>query len=156
MVLGGSEASEFMEICKIYQESVWNLNFYKKSAEFPKKSEKWSKKCGPRGPKGRPRGLKSATTVIDGDPGVVLLEANPPQRIKILGLQDWKYWKIGKTARIGKKNWKKGLEKRIGRLDAQDLTRRGARRIPYGIQMGTHTQRVIGKQGLRVQHHDLA
>ena len=64
--------------------------------------------------KGRPRELKSATTVIEPYPGLVLLEPDPPQRIKILGLQDWKYWKIGKTARIGKKigkkDWKKGLE----------------------------------------------
>ena len=57
MVFEGSEASEFMEICKIYQKSVWNLNSYKKSKEFPKKSEKLGKKCGPRGTKGRPRGL---------------------------------------------------------------------------------------------------
>ena len=67
-------------------------------------------------PKGRPRELKSATTVIGGDPNIVLLEANPPQRIKILGLQDWKYWKIGKTARIGKKVWKKRLEDWIPRI----------------------------------------
>jgi len=40
MVFEGSEASEFMEICKFYQKSAWNLNFYKKSAEFPKESEK--------------------------------------------------------------------------------------------------------------------
>ena len=92
------------------------MDFYKKSAEFAKKIEKWSKKGGPRMTKGRPRELKSAMAVIDGDPTVVLLEPDPPQRIKILGLQDWKYWKIGKTARIG------GLEARC-------LTRRGARRI---------------------------
>ena len=61
----------------------------------------------PRGPKERPRGLKSATRDIDPVPAVVPLEANLPQRIKILGLQDWKHWKIGKTARIGKKDWKK-------------------------------------------------
>ena len=108
MVFEGSEASEFMEICKFYQKSAWNLNFYKKSAESPKKSKTWGNKGSQRGPKGRPRGRKSATTVIDGDPAVVLLEANPPQRIKILGLQDWKYWKIGNTARIGKKDWKIG------------------------------------------------
>ena len=36
----------------------------------------------------------------------------PSRGYKILGFQDWKYWMIGKTARIG------GLE-------ARDLTRRG-------------------------------
>ena len=40
----------------------------------------------------------------------------PSRGLKILGFQDWKYWMIGKTARIG------GLEARY-------LTRRGARRI---------------------------
>ena len=40
----------------------------------------------------------------------------PSRGYKILGFQDWKYWMIGKTARIG------GLE-------ADYLTRRGARRI---------------------------
>ena len=50
------------------------------------------------------------------------MEPDPPQRIKILGLQDWKYWKIGNTVRIGKKDWKKG----IGGLDTSDPTRRRA------------------------------
>ncbi len=72
-------------------------------------------------PKGRPRGLKSATAVIDPDPAVVLLEANPPQRIKILGLQDWKYWKIGNTARIGKNDWKDCKDWRIGCLGSDTL-----------------------------------
>jgi len=61
--------------------------------------------------------------VIGGAPGVVLLEPDPPQRIKILGLQDWKYWKIGKTARIG--GLMIGKTARIGGLDTSDLTRRG-------------------------------
>ena len=71
--------------------------------------------------KGRPWELRSAMTEIDGESGVVLLEANPPQRIKILSLQDWKYWKIGNTARIGKNDWKTA---RIGGLVAFGLTRR--------------------------------
>ena len=40
----------------------------------------------------------------------------PSRGYKILGFQDWKYWMIGKTARIGG-------------LVAGDLTRRWARRI---------------------------
>ena len=59
MLFGGLEASEFMEICKIYPESVWNLDFYKKkSAEFPKKSEKMKQKMRPKGAQGAAKGAQ--------------------------------------------------------------------------------------------------
>ena len=45
-----------------------------------------------------------------------LLEPDPPQRITTLGLQDWKYWKIGKTVRIG--GLMIGKTARTGGLDA--------------------------------------
>ena len=37
-----------------------------------------------------------------------------PRGYKILGFQDWKYWKIGNTARIGKNDWKDCKDWRIG------------------------------------------
>ena len=46
----------------------------------------------------------------------LILEPDPPQRIKILGLQDWKYWKIGNIIRIGKKIGKKGFGDWIPRI----------------------------------------
>ena len=82
--------------------------------EFSKRIEELGKKVRPRKPKGRPRGPKRVSSVIGPDPNIVILEANPPQRIKILGLQDWKYWKIGSTARIGKNVWKNCRDWRIG------------------------------------------
>ena len=60
MVFEGSEASEFMEICKIYQKSVWNLNFYKKSAEFPPKMEKMRQEMRPKGAQGAAKGALNA------------------------------------------------------------------------------------------------
>ena len=54
------------------------------------------------------QGGSEVSRVRTNDPGVVFLQANPPQRIKILGLQDWKDWKIGNTARIVHNDWRIG------------------------------------------------